>query len=392
MSLGQSGIGVHPETWYVFIACVLFVVIWAVFLWLIFSQRERKRVMHLFEPATTCLATEGMFAHLPADEGRAQFRDVTVLFAEFRGFTLAQDNQDVGEILASADKTLSTMLKLGLSYEAVVTKFMGNSFLAIFGAMGDCPNGEERAVRLAYDMQKALRQINLDRNEKGMTPVFMSIGVASGEALIAQAGKGRERQFAALGDPVTFATRLQALADRNQVLLTEKVYNKVRDMVEVILWDMIYLEARVEPIRVYEVMGLVRGLPLERRRFLRARTMIPVMYKPESGGEFQEQTADIGGGGLRMVSRNPLKEGESLKLNFELPTGERIENITGKVLDVEELDTVEDDYRYIIRVEFKNMSEKDREKVIRFVYAQKDMEEAVKQSGGDLSSVQEKNE
>jgi c-di-GMP-binding flagellar brake protein YcgR len=73
---------------------------------------------------------------------------------------------------------------------------------------------------------------------------------------------------------------------------------------------------------------------VQRREFERYRLWFPAQLE-SNGGLRMAMTHNIGAGGMLMVFGAGLEVGESVKVTFRLPSGEREQVVQGKVLRIE---------------------------------------------------------
>jgi class 3 adenylate cyclase len=164
-------------------------------------------------------------AHLEAAPAasREERKIVTVLFCDIVGFTSRAerlDPEDVRALLAPYHEHLRGELEL---YGGTVEKFIGDAVMALFGAPVAHEDDLERAVRAALAMRAwAEEQDDFE----------VRIGVNTGEALVSLGARPAEGEGMAAGDVVNTASRLQAAAPLNGILVGEQTYRSTRDAVE----------------------------------------------------------------------------------------------------------------------------------------------------------------
>jgi adenylate cyclase len=98
----------------------------------------------------------------------------------------------------------------------IVNKFLGDGFLALFGAPLKAPDAAPRAVAAAREMVVAM-----EKNNSGSGwPLRIGIGVHFGEVVAGNIGSPRRKEYTVIGDTVNFAARLESLnKDFNSQLL-----------------------------------------------------------------------------------------------------------------------------------------------------------------------------
>ncbi len=153
-------------------------------------------------------------------------RVVTTLFSDIRGFTSLSEHIDTESLQAVLNDHLSSLTDLVLSYEGTLDKYIGDSVMCFFNAPEDQPDHALRAVRLALAMQRAHREVM--RRWVGQLPLPpIGIGVSTGEAMMGNFGSVRRLEYTAIGRDVNLAARLCAVADGDQVLISQATYDLV---------------------------------------------------------------------------------------------------------------------------------------------------------------------
>ena len=82
------------------------------------------------------------------------------------------------------------------------------------------------------------------------------MGVNCGRAVVGNIGCSFRMDYTAIGDTVNTAARLEANAKRGQVLISQEVYDKVKDRVTVEPIGTIPLKGKSKEVFVYSLTGL----------------------------------------------------------------------------------------------------------------------------------------
>lgn len=80
-------------------------------------------------------------------------------------------------------------------------------FIEIFGPNNQ--NHASSAIRTVLEMQSAIDQLNQKLIKRGLKPLQMRAGIASGNAIVGDIGIPQCSEFTAIGDAVTLARRLE---------------------------------------------------------------------------------------------------------------------------------------------------------------------------------------
>jgi class 3 adenylate cyclase/tetratricopeptide (TPR) repeat protein len=171
----------------------------------------------------TTLSADGASAR--AHETR---RRVTVLFADVVGSTTIGERLDP-EVLREVQQRYFDAMRVAIErHEGTVEKFIGDAVMAVFGIPQLHEDDALRAVRSAFDMQRALEILNHDLDARWGVRLAIRIGINTGAVV---AGEASTRQSLATGDVVNTAERLETAAEAGGVLAGAQTYRLVRHAV-----------------------------------------------------------------------------------------------------------------------------------------------------------------
>jgi adenylate cyclase len=185
-------------------------------------------------------------------------REVTVLFADLRGFTALAERLPPEQLIEIINRYLALATEVILTYGGVLDKFMGDAVMALYNAPLDQPDHAVRAVKTAF----ALR----DRLEHGQIEpaLHFGFGVNTGDAVVGNVGSEALMNYTAIGDAVNLAFRLQEQAEPQQILMSRATYDRVKNAVEARSLGRMRFRRRAKEAEVYEALSLKPDQPEER--------------------------------------------------------------------------------------------------------------------------------
>jgi adenylate cyclase len=134
-------------------------------------------------------------------------RHVAVMFVDFRDFTDAARRRAPHDVVARLDGAFALLVDILDRHSGIVNKFLGDGFLALFGAPIDDPAAAQRAVAAGREMLAAMTVDNDGRE----WPLRIGIGIHVGAVVAGTVGSPRRKEYTVIGDTVNFAARLEAL-------------------------------------------------------------------------------------------------------------------------------------------------------------------------------------
>jgi class 3 adenylate cyclase len=180
----------------------------------------------------------------------------TVLFCDLRNSTgLAEDLGT--QALVSLLNEFFTLMETCLRAEgAMVDKFIGDAVLAAFGIPDATGDDEDRAVRAALAMTKALRQWNDARAASALPELRMGIGINTDVVVAGNIGSPKRMDYTVIGAGVNVAARLETACKREgaAILVSEQTIRRLRGRYRIRPADAIEIPGRSLPVAIYEVL------------------------------------------------------------------------------------------------------------------------------------------
>ncbi|WP_437328246.1 adenylate/guanylate cyclase domain-containing protein [Sorangium sp. So ce381] len=145
---------------------------------------------------------------------------VSVLFADVVGFTPLAESRDAERMVALLNELFSMLTEIVFRHGGTVDKFIGDCVMAVWGAPIAQEDHARRALAAAEDMMRFLETANEEWRERYDVEVRLGVGVNSGEAIVGNIGSDKRMEYTVIGDVVNVASRLEAIAAPNQVLVS----------------------------------------------------------------------------------------------------------------------------------------------------------------------------
>ncbi len=183
-----------------------------------------------------------------------QRAEITVLFADIRGFTSLGEGLPPEELVAVLNRYLAMAANAVLREGGTIDKFLGDAVMAWFNAPVLQPDHTLRALRSAIAIRDHLDALHQDlKPEERLT---FGIGIHMGEAVLGLVGTEKRLDYTAIGDCVNTAKRIQESTSGGQILISQEAYQQVADQVEAVAVEPVQAKGKREPVVVYEVKGL----------------------------------------------------------------------------------------------------------------------------------------
>ncbi|MCR4690035.1 MAG: adenylate/guanylate cyclase domain-containing protein [Lachnospiraceae bacterium] len=180
-------------------------------------------------------------------------RDIAVLFVDIRGFTTMSEALEPEKVVEILNEYLALTTKSIFDNGGTLDKFVGDATMAVFNSPFDVEDYEYKAVCAAMDIVKGGQELEKVLLEKYGRCVGFGVGVHCGRAVVGNVGCEFRMDFTAIGDTVNTAARLEANAGKGQVLISDVLYERLKDRISVNEIGRIPLKGKSNGVMVYEV-------------------------------------------------------------------------------------------------------------------------------------------
>jgi len=180
--------------------------------------------------------------------------DLTVLFADIRGFTTYSERISPERLVAVLNRYLAAMAEAVLSQEGTIDKFLGDAVMAWFNAPIPQADHTLRAVKTALLMRESVEGLYQELPED--SHLAFGVGIHYGDAVLGLIGTDRRLEYTAISDSVNTAKRIQENSARNQILISKEAFERVQDKIEAKEHASMSVKGKSQPVEVYEVLGL----------------------------------------------------------------------------------------------------------------------------------------
>jgi adenylate cyclase len=339
----------------------------------IVSAETGQRLGVEAEDAVARLLRNAVNGNLLSEDGFTS-RELTVLFADVRGFTALADRHAPEVVLKVLNRCLITMVEVVFAHEGTIDKFMGDSIMVLFGerSAGKGPlqgkDPVQRALACAVELQIAMDELNGYYRHHNLPELYLGIGLNTGPVFLGTLGSELFAARTVIGEQVNLASRIQAFSLRGQVLISESTFERAKGFVRTGQPFTVHVKGKADPITVREVIEIPSLKRVVPRREIRKSPRVKVAI----GFSYQIIHADItvpqthrgvvlvlGYHGILAQVERPLPPGAELKIRLELPlVNHRAADVYGRVKK-----TTHNHDRYLCGIEFTSLGNRTRSSI-----------------------------
>jgi adenylate cyclase len=189
------------------------------------AATARDRITNLFGQHVSPEVVERLMAE--GANTASDVRRVAVMFVDFRSFTAGARSRSPQDVVDRLDGAFAVLVETLDRHGGIVNKFLGDGFLALFGAPLEAADAAHRAVAAAREMLVAMERVN----GASTWPLQIGIGIHFGEVVAGNIGSPRRKEYTVIGDTVNFAARLESLNKEfnSQLLISAAVREALGD-------------------------------------------------------------------------------------------------------------------------------------------------------------------
>ncbi|MBD3259140.1 CHASE2 domain-containing protein [Candidatus Woesearchaeota archaeon] len=216
-----------------------------------YEEKTKRWVINIFGKYTSRAVVDDILTKAEKDQIdlKGEEREVTLLFADIRGFTAMSEKMTAHQVVEMLNKYLSEMTESVFNHEGTLDKYIGDCIMAIFNAPLEQPDHAMLAVQAALDMQERIRKVQTV--SKDVPKVDVGIGLNTGPAVIGNIGSQKRVDYTAIGDTVNTASRMCSLAGRGELIVTENTYELIKDRVKAKKLEPVKVKGKEKQLQVY---------------------------------------------------------------------------------------------------------------------------------------------
>jgi adenylate cyclase len=183
-----------------------------------------------------------------------QDRPMAVLFSDIHSFSKISEKMTPEEVNRNLNRYLQLMADIIYARDGIVDKYIGDAILAYFGYPVFNEKTVMHAVLAAIEMLDAIKKIDRKSSLADFSYFEIGIGINFGVVMIGNIGHpDKKLDFTVIGDNVNLGFRMETLTStyQQEILLTESVHNKIKDVLPYRLVDTISVRGKEKPVRIF---------------------------------------------------------------------------------------------------------------------------------------------
>ncbi len=220
------------------------------------ERKQRMLIKTMFSTYVNPTVVEDLIRNPEKLALGGERKELTVLFSDIEGFTTMSEGMQPEQLVGLLNEYLSAMTEIVFNNDGTLDKYEGDAVMAFWGAPIAQRDHALRACSSALQMQAALVRIRDQWKQQGRPSINVRIGINTGEMVVGNMGGMGKFDYTVIGDSVNLASRLEGANKqyRTGIMVSERTYELVRGHIVGRELDMIAVQGRTEPLRIFELM------------------------------------------------------------------------------------------------------------------------------------------
>ncbi|PZO43892.1 MAG: adenylate/guanylate cyclase domain-containing protein [Pseudanabaena frigida] len=274
-------------------------------------------------------------------------RKVTLLFSDLRGFSALFENVEPEQGVKAISLYLDVMTEVITKYKGTINEFIGDGIFVMFGAPIQRQDDIQRAVTCAIAMQLAMAEVNTELETMLIPPLQMGIGIHTGEVLAGNIGSQRRAKYTVMGSTVNLASRIESYTVGGQILVSEAVFNEVKEIVRIDAQMRVKPKGFNDAIVMFDIGGINDlFLPEDKEQLVRLVQPISMEWNAIEGKHVKAKRYT---GTLSKLSANNAE----IRVDLNL---EPLTNLQITFIDREQERRMDNVYAKVVEVDFEDLS------------------------------------
>jgi adenylate cyclase len=190
------------------------------------SVEDQKRVRDVFGKHVSPQVVDQLLRQDVTADG--EVRHVCVMFLDIRDFTARSSRMRPEDVVGYLNTLFDFMIECINRHNGIVNKFLGDGFMAVFGAPVSDGRDSHNAVTAAREILERVEAMNAFGGDQ---PTRVGMGLHAGPVLAGNVGSALRKEYTIIGDTVNLASRIESLNKQfgSSLLISEEVWREVGD-------------------------------------------------------------------------------------------------------------------------------------------------------------------
>lgn len=221
-------------------------------------------------------------------------KNCVIFFSDIRSFTAISEKMEPEAVIEFLNEYMTAMVSCINETGGTVDKYIGDAIMATWGVPISKGNDVENALTGTLMMRKALIKFNRGRGSEDKPIIRIGCGLNYGPVVAGQMGSSEKLQYTVIGDAVNLASRVEPLNKPfgTDILITEDLYNIVKDIYRVEKMSSIKVKGKSEPQSVYALLGRFDD-PSDPKTIDELRELVGIQYDKKKAENVNVEAEEV---------------------------------------------------------------------------------------------------
>jgi adenylate cyclase len=185
-------------------------------------------------------------------------RELTVLFSDIRRFSAIAEVLSPEALVYLLNEYFKIMTRVVFHHNGLLDKYLGDGIMAVYGVPLHDPDHTLRACCSALEMIGELKALQARWASRGLPSLDIGIGINTANMVVGNMGSELRFDYTVMGDGVNLASRLEGANKEygTHIIISESTWEQVRDRIATRELDIIRVQGKTQPTRIFEVLGI----------------------------------------------------------------------------------------------------------------------------------------
>ncbi|MCX5865084.1 MAG: adenylate/guanylate cyclase domain-containing protein [Deltaproteobacteria bacterium] len=218
------------------------------------ESRSRRQLKGMFGQYVPPQIVQEMSENPQKYSFEGETRELSVLFADIRGFTTLSEALSAGDLKKLLNRYFTPMTRIIFETRGTIDKYVGDMIMAFWGAPVPDEHHAVQAIEAALRMLQKTERLQRDFSEEGLPRIAIGIGINTGLMNVGDMGSEFRRAYTVLGDAVNLGSRLEGTTKYYGVGLVVGETTKAAAGEAFVFCelDLVRVKGKAQAIRVYE--------------------------------------------------------------------------------------------------------------------------------------------
>lgn len=184
---------------------------------------------------------------------QGETRDACVMFLDIRGFSRFAADKTPQEVMLYLNTLFGELIDVVNAHHGIVNKFLGDGFMAVFGAPAD----DSERIPHSFNAARAILERIEALNRSGVIPpTRVGIGLHAGQLVTGNVGTNERKEYTLIGDTVNVAARIEQATKEfdARLLVSEAIWNRLaQPPADAVDLGQVELRGQSRPVRLFKL-------------------------------------------------------------------------------------------------------------------------------------------